>query len=112
MRRAFFTLDELGGQVLEGCDTGRDWNGWAVPLFTLEQAQAVAEAWRARGMRADYAAATETFRFEVGQDLATGQAEEVEIVAAQEVECHKYFPIGAGTWIWEEVSAPTVADVA
>jgi hypothetical protein len=108
MKSTYFALDCLPDDSFEGFDTGEIWNGWAVPVFTFDQAQAVVAAWRRQGWQAEYSAADDAFVFFVNQDFETGQSDESEAFAAFERDGQKFYPVGSGSWIWEESEAVAV----
>lgn len=60
---ASFTLEPLEGQTFAGYTAGQQWNGWACPYFTKEQAQRIVEAWHTCGFKVDYDPADDVFRF-------------------------------------------------
>ena len=95
MRPGKFTIDTFGDAVFDGFTTGETWNGWAHPHFTALQAQRIVEAHNAQGGKAWYDDAQDAFSFEMGED-------EVDTFPAETIEGKKYWPVGAGCWIWEE----------
>ena len=90
-----FTLDFLEGQQFEGYTRGEDWNGFACPYFTFDQAQCIADAWRGSGKNASYDNNRDEFTFEM-------QDGEEDRFYSEEIEGVKLYPIGAGSWIWSE----------
>ncbi len=52
MRKSTFMLDATGEAIFEGYTDDSEWNGWAVPMFSFEQAQKIVGAWRALGWAA------------------------------------------------------------
>ncbi len=101
MKSTSFALDSLPGDSFEGFDTGEIWNGWAVPVFTFDQAQAVLAAWRRQGWQAEYSAGDDAFVFSVNQDLQTGHSDESESFSGFQRDGRKYYPIGSGAWTWD-----------
>lgn len=99
MREAKFNIDFLEGQVFEGYTRGEDWNGFACPYFTFEQAHRLLEAWRSSGRSARYNGEADQFDFEVD---ASGERERDQFPAVN-VDGVKMYPIGNGCRIWEEV---------
>lgn len=95
MRATRFTIDTFGNEVFDGFTQGETWNGWARPYFTFEQSQRVAEAHKAQGGRASYDETQDSFTFEM-------DAGDPDAFPADVVEGKKFYPIGAGCWIWEE----------
>lgn len=98
MRSATFALEFLEGQTFEGFTTGETWNGFACPLFSREQAERLAEAWRARGREARYDARSDAFTFQMD-----GGDEEYDTFPAVAADEEKLYPVGASCWIWDEV---------
>ncbi len=54
MRPAKFEMDFLGSRDFEGYTYDEDWNGFACPHFTYEQAMQIVEAWIEEGSPAKY----------------------------------------------------------
>ncbi|MBV9924480.1 MAG: hypothetical protein JOZ96_05510 [Acidobacteria bacterium] len=98
MRPAKFALDFLEGQEFEGFTRGETWNGFACPLFTREQAERLAEAWRARGHEARYDAGADAFTFQMDSG-----GEEYDTFPAVEADGQRLYPVGASCWIWDEI---------
>lgn len=100
MRPAQFAIDFLEGKTFQGYSQDEYWNGFACPYFSFEQAQQVAEAWRASGSDARYDGEVDAFSFEVN----TGEgAKEYESYSGLLIEGMKLYPIGSSNWIWESV---------
>jgi hypothetical protein len=100
MRASRFTIDTYGGETFEGFTLEEDWNGWACPYFTFEQAQHVVSAHRRHGWEAVYDAGGDRFVF---TPVHSAQGEE-ESYEAVEVEGRKLYSVGAFNWIWEEAA--------
>lgn len=98
LREAKFSMDTFGDRAFDGLTLGEDWNGWACPYFTFEQAQHVVEAHRNNGGRATYEEHSDSFVFSF-RDAGPNEAESYPAV---EIEGRKVYPIGASNWIWEE----------
>ena len=45
LREAKFVIEPLGETVFDGYTQDEDWNGWACPYFTFEQAERIVEAY-------------------------------------------------------------------
>ncbi len=101
MKTALFANDALGAAAFAGYDTDQLWNGWAVPLFSSEQAQAIVEAWQRLDGQAGYDAGQDAFFFRGAHD----QDEEVEFFPLVERDGGSFYPIGSGSWIWEVVDS-------
>lgn len=104
LQPAHFSMDTLGDEVLlEGFTAGGTWNGWDCPYFTFEQAQKVVDAFNATprlegdSVDARYEAEKDTFCFFFE---SSGESDDFPAV---EIEGRKFYPIGAGCWIWETV---------
>ena len=101
MRPTKFKIESLGYETFEGFTLDEDWNGWACPYFTFEQAQKVLknfnELRKIIGQKklAFYDSAIEAFVFPVDEN-------EPEIFAAVVKNNLNYYPLGAFCWIWEE----------
>lgn len=61
LRKATFTIDSLDGENFSGFTLGGNWNGWACPYFTFEQARRIVEAHRSKGQKAWYDEARDVF---------------------------------------------------
>lgn len=103
MRKTAFSIDFFEGKVFEGLTTDKDWNGFACPYFTFNQAQSIVDAWKEQGLKAGYEEREDLFFFEV---MAFGDDDEecIENFASTEIEGLKLYPIGASCWIWSEAS--------
>jgi len=99
MRAAKFAIDFLEGQIFEGYTKGEDWNGFACPYFTLEQARRLVDAWRMAGRDATYDAEADRFFFKVD---GVGE-EDCDSFSAIEADGMTLYPVGNSCWIWEEV---------
>lgn len=104
LKATSFTIDNLGDKDFPGYSKGDDWNGFACPYFTFDQAQALAEEWRKTGYRARYDADSDSFIF--GLDAGGGvEQEDTDEFSPVEIDGTKYYPIGAGCWIWSEAES-------
>lgn len=109
MRETKFVIDTLGDKIFEGYTQGEEWNGWACPYFTFEQAQKVVEAFnegeRFEGdkVEARYDAEQDAFCFFFE---SSGESEDF---SALTVDGRKLYPIGSGCWIWEDATADLTA---
>lgn len=102
LHQAQFSIDSIGEDVLlNGFTNGETWNGWDCPYFTFEQAHIVVEAFNAsqrtggEEVKAHYDAELDAFCF------FFESSGENDIFSAEEIDGNKYYPIGAGCWIWE-----------
>lgn len=97
MRHTRFVIDFLGDTEFAGYTRDEDWNGFACPYFSFEQAQKIIDAWLAAGSNAYYDSANDIFSF-VMQDGET------DSFSANVRNGMKIYPIGNGCWIWTEVN--------
>lgn len=94
MRKAEFTIETYGNNTFDGYTQDEDWNGWACPYFTLEEAQKIVDMHKKTGQKAGFNEDSNAFYFNV-QD-------EEEFYQPVEIEGTKFYPIGNSSWIWEE----------
>jgi hypothetical protein len=99
MQPAKFTLDFLECQHFNGFTRGENWNGFACPYFTYDQAQDVVMAWQWKGCEAFYNSASDEFVFEL---TVAGGTKESDVFSGLEVEGKRLYPIGAFCWTWTE----------
>lgn len=100
-RRAHFSIE--GAEVqFEGWSDGRLWNGWAKPRFEYVQAERVVAAFDPNNGR--YDATDDSFV------TATADCEQEswpgETIALPDGGTAKVYPVGAGSWIWDEEELP------
>jgi len=93
VRRAQFCLDGVDGRF------HGSWNGWAKPMFELQEARRVIAAMPA--LKGQYDASDDRF-------VTLGQEGEEEAWNAELIQPHdggtvKIFPVGAGCWRWDEI---------
>lgn len=95
-RRAMFSLADPE-KIFRGWTEGRLWNGWEMPRFEFAVCQHILKS-----------LGDEQARFDEGADafvtVSNGEeeawpAEQVTISDGSQV---KVYPLGAGSWIWEE----------
>lgn len=94
---ALFEIEGTDEQF-DGWTDGRVWNGWAMPYFEFTEAEKVIGK-----MAAD------TGRYDADLDaFVTGTSDDeeetwsAEIIALPDGGAVKAYPVGAGSWIWEE----------
>jgi hypothetical protein len=97
MRQARFVIDFLGDLEFEGYTRGEDWNGFACPYFSFDQAQKIVDAWIKSGSNASYDSANDIFSFLMHNG-------ETDSFSAIDYNGMKIYPIGNGCWIWSEVN--------
>jgi hypothetical protein len=98
LRGAKFSLDTYGDQVFDGHTSGEEWNGWACPYFTYDQACRIVEAHRERGWEAHHDPVRDEFVFSFGHDGNT----DPDAFPAVLIGGNKLYPVGAFGWIWSE----------
>lgn len=95
MRQAKFSIESFGSQTFDGYTLDETWNGWVCPYFTYEEALKIVEAQKNASGEAWYEKETDQFVF-VFQ-------EESETFSSVKIENLKLYPVGSGSWIWDEV---------
>ena len=65
MREAKFSHDFLGDGEFRGYTRDEDYNGFACPYFSYDQAMIVLQAWAEHGLAANYDGNTDELVFEV-----------------------------------------------
>ena len=100
-KRTQFTLEGTQGAFAAWTD-GADWNGWAMPRFEFADAQSLIVALGKDVSK--YDATADAF-------ITTMQGGDEEIWPAEIIHLPdggtvKVYPIGAGSWIWEEADSP------
>ncbi len=73
--------------------------------FSFEQARALISAWQAQGWAAHYDEKADSFVFSVNQDFETGHSDEFETFPAIQRAGSRFYPIGSGSWTWEEAES-------
>lgn len=102
MRPGALKIESLGYETFDGFTKNENWNGWACPYFTFDQAQKVMKQYnQLRGIlgRQDFAfydSVSDVFVF------PTNDEDESESFFAINENNQKYYPVGAFCWIWEE----------
>ncbi|RYZ79393.1 MAG: hypothetical protein EOP04_27830 [Proteobacteria bacterium] len=86
----------MGEQTFEGFTTGEDWNGFAVLFFELNVAHQIIDSLSKIGISSGYDSDEDAFWV-----ISDGSDDE-ELFFSTESEGRKYYPIGSGSWIWEE----------
>ena len=99
MRATKFSIDTYGNRVFEGYSDDQEWNGWACPLFSYEEAQRIAAVCNEHGGRASYDEQHDRFIFHLNES----DLDEPEIYSSEQLEGKKLYAIGAFNWIWEEL---------
>ena len=98
-RSSLFSLESVDG-AFKAWTNGRLWNGWEKPHFELQEAQKLIAAMNDPKIR--YDSAKDLFitgNGEIDDEVWPGQ-----VLIALGPNHVKVYPIGAGSWCWEEVS--------
>ena len=104
MRKTKFKIESLGYETFDGFTKDEEWNGWACPYFTFEQAQKVLKNYnelrKIIGQKnlAFYDSMAEAFVFPSDDQY------ESETFKAINESGEQYYPVGAFNWIWEETN--------
>lgn len=96
-RRVKFSLEGLDGSFT-GWTDGTDWNGWATPHFESAEAQRLIDT-LGKDV-AEYDPATDAFTTRM--EPSEPENWTAEIIHLPDGGAVKVYPIGAGSWIWEE----------
>lgn len=97
-RRSRFSLEGIEDSF-EGWTNDRLWNGWDMPFFEPKEAKRLSAQLTHCTPRFD--AKQDAFITGAGDEEEIWQAEMVELLGGQAI---KVYPIGAGSWCWEESS--------
>lgn len=100
MREAKFSHDFLGDSEFRGYTRDEDYNGFACPYFTCDQAMLILQAWLEHGLAANYDENTDEFVFEVSGGEAGNEFQRFGTIYDDGL---KLYPIGVFDWIWQEV---------
>jgi hypothetical protein len=97
-RRGRFVLGD-SKEYFDGWTDGRCWNGWEMPRFEKKEAERLIRGLGDR--RARFDATRDAF-------LTISQDGEEEIWAGEQIAISdgsavRVYPVGAGSWIWDEV---------
>jgi hypothetical protein len=100
MRKAKFSHDFLGDCEFQGYTRDEDYNGFACPYFSYDQAMPILQAWVEHGLAANYDENSDEFVFEVSGGDAGNEFQRFGAIYADGL---KLYPIGVFDWIWTEV---------
>ncbi|SAL76586.1 hypothetical protein AWB71_05273 [Caballeronia peredens] len=92
-----FNMD--GGQEYQGITDGETWNGWEMPNFTFEVAKKLADDMNSVTTEEKLMYDAENDRFIYAVDYYP--EDEWDIFPAIVIDGIKYYPIGAGSWVWD-----------
>ena len=100
MREAKFSHDFLGDSEFRGYTRDEDYNGFACPYFSYDQALPILQAWVEHGLAANYDENSDEFVFEVSGGEAGNEFQRFGAIYANGL---KLYPIGVFDWTWAEV---------
>lgn len=106
MKQSIFTLEALPSYQFKGFTNGDEWNGWACPYFTFDEAVRIKNAHNNAGLLdAYYDEQKDIFVFE----FPDGSEEYKSDV----INGNTVYAIGNGAWIWEEkeTSQKNIAEI-
>jgi hypothetical protein len=105
-RTPIFTRTKFSFEGLEesftGWTDGKNWNGWAMPRFEFADAQRLIAALAQDGGKYDPGADA----FITMMEASEPENWCAEIIDLPDGGTVKVYPIGAGSWIWEEADSP------
>jgi len=102
MRRSIFKIEALGTTTYQGHTRDEDWNGWDCPYFTYCEAENIVKDYNTLKKivgdlnLAYYDSVSDLFVFPVDDN-------EVESFPSETIDGIKFYPIGAFSWIWQQV---------
>ena len=99
--RAKFSIDGMEG-TFAGWTDGRNWNGWDMPRFESPEAQRLVASLGTDVGKYDPTADAFITEMEAGEP----ETWPTEIIHLPDGGTVKVYPIGAGSWIWEEEDSP------
>jgi hypothetical protein len=104
LRPATFTMDDQA--YYEGFTDGTEWNGWACPLFPLDEGKRIAADMMriyANDPRYSFTYDPQNDRFVQVDPNGNGGDDDPIYYTPIATERGTLYPIGAGGWIWDEV---------
>lgn len=106
-RPAVFQIDAIES-FFHGITLGQQWNGFACPLFSFEEAQRL----MALNNHTDfcgqivYSAEQDAFLF---HEFGVESEERPDVYKAVVIQGQKLYPVGAFSWCWQDVSDDSYA---
>ena len=97
-----FSLDGIEG-TFKGWTSERTWNGWEMPLFELDEALKIVEAFVEEGYYAVYDESENVIYINTSDDTADVELMEVcdcVFRVDDDGNALELFDIGAGSWTW------------
>ena len=100
---AVFAIEAIPGRYFHGVDSGQNWNGWACPLFALDEAIRLAASINESEFcgHMHYDATKDAFLSSPDEQDENGST---ETFAATVADGKTYYAIGGHSWCWENVS--------
>ena len=101
-RPAVFQIDAIES-YFHGVTQDQHWNGFACPLFSFEEAQRLMELNNHTDFCGQivYDAAQDAFLF---HEFGVESEERPDVFKAVLIDGEKFYPIGAFSWCWQDVS--------
>jgi hypothetical protein len=100
-RKSHFLIDGVEGEFAGWWD-GECWNGWAKPRFEFAEAEKVVAA-LGRGAER-YDPVDDAFITAITDEEETWESETITLPDGGTI---KVYPVGAGSWIWDETEGGT-----
>jgi hypothetical protein len=111
MEKAIFTIE--GGMYVEGIHDPRNrWNGWATPIFPIESVQVIAtflDDNLADFREGGIVVVVDGVPHWKEVDDSDGETMFYPILP-QVVDGVEHFEVGAGGWVWDDVTIPDFGD--
>ena len=106
LKPAKFKIESLGSQLpFDGFTKGEEWNGWAVPYFSYEQASKVMDVFvKSNSLNGKYSTAFYDSDKDAFFFVFDDSKEEMQEFPAETIGDGKYYLIGSSDWIWEEIN--------
>jgi len=101
LRKAKFRIDD--GDIIEGWTRGERWNGWAMPCFSDEQLPALLKSFNVEGVMTLKQSECYNYVVTIFHD-----SDITEVIEYDSSSCIRLWPIGAGSWCWDEVTEEEV----
>ncbi len=100
---AVFAIEAIPGRYFHGVDSGQNWNGWACPLFPLDEANRLAACINESEFcgHMHYDATKDAF---LSTPDEQDEDESTETFAATVSDGTTYYAVGGHSWCWENVS--------
>lgn len=106
-RPAVFQIDAIES-YFHGVTQDQHWNGFACPLFSFEEAQRLMDLNNHTDFCGQivYDADQDAFLF---HEFGIESGERPDVYKAVQIGDQKFYPVGAFSWCWQDVSADSMA---